>query len=100
MSLDLSKSLTPARKALAGAGLMLGSAAAMAEPAERWGLNMTEGVTEISRGIYDLHMLIFWICVVIGVLVFGVMFYSIFYHRKSRGVTPATFHESTKVEIA
>jgi cytochrome c oxidase subunit 2 len=45
-------------------------------------------------------MLILWICVIIGLLVFGVMFYSIYYHRKSRGVTPATFHESTKVEIA
>ena len=45
-------------------------------------------------------MLIFWICVVIGIVVFGVMFYSIYAHRKSRGVTPATFHESTKVEIA
>ncbi len=107
MSLDLSKSLSPVRaavapmrKALAGAGLMLGSAAAIAEPAERWGLNMTQGVTEISRGIYDLHMLIFWICVVIGVLVFGVMFYSMYKYRHSRGVKPATFHESTSVEIA
>lgn len=63
-------------------------------------INMPRGVTEVGADIYDLHMLIFWICVVIGVAVFGVMFYSIFYHRKSRGVTPATFHESTKVEIA
>jgi cytochrome c oxidase subunit 2 len=61
---------------------------------------MTPGVTEVGRKIYDLHMLIFWISTIIGVGVFGVMFYSIIYHRKSRGVTPATFHESTKVEIA
>ncbi len=48
-------------------------------------LNMTPGVTQISRSIYDLHMVIFWICVAIGVVVFGVMFWSIFQHRKSRG---------------
>jgi cytochrome c oxidase subunit 2 len=63
-------------------------------------LNMSPGVTEVGASIYDLHMWILWICVVIGVLVFGAMFYSIFAHRKSRGVTPATFHESTKVEVA
>ncbi len=66
----------------------------------RFQVNMDQGVTEIGAEIFSLHMLIFWISVVIGVLVFGVMFYSIFAHRKSRGVTPATFHESTKVEIA
>ena len=63
-------------------------------------LNMSPGVTALGQDIFDLHMLILWICVIIGLLVFGVMFYSIYYHRKSRGVTPATFHESTKVEIA
>ena len=63
-------------------------------------VNMAKGVTEIGAEIYDLHMLILWICVVIGVAVFSVMFYSIIYHRKSRGHEPAQFHESTKVEIA
>jgi cytochrome c oxidase subunit 2 len=63
-------------------------------------INMPIGATDISHSIYDLHMAIFWICVVIGALVFGVMFYSIFMHRKSRGVTPSSFHESTAVEIA
>ncbi|NVK30215.1 MAG: cytochrome c oxidase subunit II [Gammaproteobacteria bacterium] len=62
-------------------------------------LNMPVGVTEISRSVYGLHMTIFWVCVVIGILVFGVMAYSIFAHRKSRGVTPATFHESHTVEM-
>ena len=65
-----------------------------------WEVNMTEGVTAISRSIYSLHMTIFFICVVIGVLVFGVMFYSIIMHRKSRGAKPHPFHESTLVEIA
>jgi cytochrome c oxidase subunit 2 len=62
--------------------------------------NMTEGVTEISQSVYSLHQIILWICVIIGVIVFGAMFYSIFKHRKSKGVKPATFHESVKVEIA
>jgi cytochrome c oxidase subunit 2 len=44
-------------------------------------------------------MLIFYITVVIGIVVFGVMFYSIFHHRKSKGAKPASFHESTTVEI-
>ncbi|MBK8509404.1 MAG: cytochrome c oxidase subunit II [Candidatus Competibacteraceae bacterium] len=60
---------------------------------------MPRGVTAVSREVYDLHMLIFWICVAIGVVVFGVMFWSIFHHRKSRGAVPAQFHESTLVEI-
>ena len=64
-----------------------------------WGLNMPEGVTELSKETYDLHMLIFWVCVWIGVVVFGVMIYSIFAHRKSRGVTPATFSHSTLAEV-
>lgn len=62
-------------------------------------LNLPVGVTPISREVYDLHMLILWICIVIGVVVFGVMFYSMFAHRKSRGAVAATFHESTTVEI-
>jgi cytochrome c oxidase subunit 2 len=62
-------------------------------------LNMTPGVTEISRGIHQLHMTIFWVCVVIGAAVFSVMFYAIIQHRKSRGVTASHFHESLWVEI-
>lgn len=64
-----------------------------------YALNMTEGVTEFSRVAYEQHMIILWICVVIGVLVFGAMFVSIFLHRKSRGVTPAKFSHSTTAEI-
>lgn len=62
-------------------------------------LNMTKGVTEISQQVYQLHMTIFWICCVIGAVVFGIMFWSIIRHRKARGVQPASFHESTKIEI-
>ncbi|OPX56380.1 cytochrome c oxidase subunit II [Oceanospirillum multiglobuliferum] len=64
-----------------------------------WQLNMPEGVTQISASVYELHMIIFWICVVIGCVVFGVMFWSIFHHRKSKGAKPASFHESTTVEL-
>ena len=49
--------------------------------------------------MYDLHCCIFWICVVIFVGVFGVMFYSIYKHRKSIGHKAAQFHENTTVEI-
>ena len=63
-------------------------------------VNMSQGATDVGHDIYSLHMLILGICTVIGIGVFGVMFYSIIYHRKSKGVIPATFHESTKVEIA
>lgn len=62
--------------------------------------NLPAGVTPLSRETFDLHMLIFWICVVIGIAVFGVMTYSLFAHRKSKGAKPAHFHHSTGVEIA
>ena len=67
--------------------------------ADEMRLNMTKGVTDISASVYDLHMIIFYICCVIGIVVFGIMFWSIIHHRKSKGVKPANFHESTKVEI-
>ena len=69
--------------------------AAMAD----WGLNMPVGITEVSQSIFELHMLIFWICVWIGVVVFGVMFYSIFKHRKSKGAVASKFHESLGLEL-
>ena len=63
-------------------------------------LNMTRGVTGVSNEVFELHMLIFWICVAIGVVVFGVMFYSMYAHTKKKNPVASTFHESTKVEIA
>jgi len=75
-------------------GLVL-APAAMAD----WGINMPQGITEVSQSIFELHMLIFWICVWIGVVVFGVMFYSIFKHRKSKGAVASKFHESLGLEI-
>ena len=74
---------------------LLSAPAVMAD----WELNMPRGITEVSQSIYELHMLIFWICVWIGVVVFGVMFYSIFKHRKSKGAVASKFHESLGLEL-
>lgn len=63
------------------------------------GLNMTRGVTETSRLVYDLHMQALWMVTIIGLLVFAVMIYSLVNHRKSKGAVPAKFHHSTKLEI-
>jgi cytochrome c oxidase subunit 2 len=62
-------------------------------------LNLQTPVTPIAQQMYDLHTFIFWICVVIFIAVFGVMFYSIFKHRKSVGHVAHQFHENTTVEI-
>jgi cytochrome c oxidase subunit 2 len=63
-------------------------------------LNLQPPATQIASEIYNLHTWMMVVCMVIFVAVFGVMFYSIFKHRKSLGHKPATFHESTAVEIA
>ncbi len=63
-------------------------------------LNMTEGVTAISKEVFDLHMLIFWICVGIGLVVFSVMFYSMFAFTKKKNPNPSSFHENTTLELA
>ena len=62
-------------------------------------LNLPTGVTKISEAQYSLHMMMMVICTVIFVLVFSVMFYSIWKHRKSRGFKAANFHESVTVEV-
>jgi len=64
-----------------------------------WGLNMTQGATPISQDVYNMHMTSLYVVTVIGILVFSVMFWSIFHHRKSKGVKPAKFSHSTTVEI-
>ena len=68
--------------------------------ADWFALNMTRGITDISNEVFELHMLIFWICVAIGALVFAVMFYSMWAHTKKKNPVPATFHENHKLEIA
>jgi cytochrome c oxidase subunit 2 len=88
-------------------GLALTASAAMAAPVAGVDgrpvdnqLNLQMPVTKIAAEVNDLHTLLMIICLVIFVAVFGVMFYSVFKHRKSLGHKPATFHESTAVEIA
>jgi cytochrome c oxidase subunit 2 len=99
---------TSCSKTLYAAGVSLALATGMASaatgdmpggPALRQ-LNLTAPVTTIASQIYDLHIVMLAICAVIFVAVFGVMFYSVYAHRKSKGHKPATFHESTTVEIA
>lgn len=82
---------------LAGIAATLVASRAMAAWNE---LNLPVGVTPISRQAYDLHMLMLWICVIIGIIVFGAMFVAIVRHRKSAGRQPAQFHHSTAAEIA
>lgn len=83
-------------QALFGVLVLLGvSPVALAD----WTLNMPRGVTPISHDIYNLHMMVIWVCVAIGVVVFGMLFWAIIFHRKSRGYKAANFHEHTAVEI-
>jgi cytochrome c oxidase subunit 2 len=83
-----------------GALLSTSAFAESAAGVDQYELNMRKGVTDISADVYDLHMLMFFICVGIAVIVFGAMFYAMLFHRKSKGAKPANFHESVKVEIA
>ena len=85
----------PMLSALMGGGLLLAANQASAE----YALNLPQGATAISHEVYDLHMWTIWICVWIGVVVFGAMLISIVKHRKSKGAVAAQFHESTTVEI-
>ena len=91
------KTLKGAFCSIWGALVLMGAGNAFAGYSDT--LNLMEGVTDISRKVYDLHMLVFWICVVVCVGVFAVLIYSLMTHRKSKGAVPATFHESTTVEI-
>ena len=78
-------------------------AAAVALPAQAdWSLlNMPEGVSELSREVYGMHMLMLWICVVIAIGTFGAMIYAMVKFRKSKGaVADTSLLHSTKLEIA
>lgn len=83
------------RKILLGLSVLLTSGAALADLQ----FNMPTGVTELSAETHQLHMMIFWWCVAIGVVVFGAMIWSLVKHRKSVGSVPAKFSHSTTVEI-
>ena len=76
-------------------GLMLVSMQSWAE----YQLDLRPGVTSVSQSAYEIHTLVMWICVVIGLIVFGAMIYSIIMHRKSRGYKAAKFDDNLTVEI-
>lgn len=61
--------------------------------------NLPEPQSVIAKDIYDQHIVLLWICLVIFIAVFGVMFYSILKHRKSQGHKAANFHHSTSAEV-
>ena len=83
--------------AVGSVAALLASSLAMANP-QRWQLNMPVGVTETSRDVYQLHMITLWICVAIGVLVFGAMFYAMFRFRKSKGAVAAKWSHNLVME--
>jgi cytochrome c oxidase subunit 2 len=84
-------------KYLAATGLA--ACVPLATASAEWALNMPEGVTPLSKDIYELHMLIFGICVLIGSVVFGVMIYSIIAFRHAKGAVAANFDDSTRLQI-
>ena len=86
---------------MGGAAALLASTQVMAQSADPkpWQLNMGRGVTTSAQHAYDAHMLALWVCVVIGVLVFGAMAVAMFRFRKSRGVTAAQFTHNTTAEV-
>ncbi len=82
-------------RGLTAVALSAASTSALAD----YELNMPRGVTDISHEVYDLHMGVLWACVVIGIVVFGAMIFSIIRHRKSKNPVPAKWHHNTLVEI-
>lgn len=79
--------------------MLSGVASSALYAANPWQLNMHRGVTPLSRDMYDLHMVALVVCALIGVVVFGIMIYTLVHHRKSRGYEAADFHDNTRLEI-
>jgi len=97
-----SKATRALRNAIVLAALTATQAWAAVEPTEpvRWQLNMTPGVTSTAANAYNAHMIMFWICVVIGAIVFGAMAYAMYKFRHSKGAVPdKDFTHSTKLEL-
>ncbi|SAK43213.1 cytochrome c oxidase [Caballeronia fortuita] len=101
---DAMKTIKRALSGVLAAGALLSAGAALAVENSPGGpavneINFQQPVTKIAEELYGLHIFMLIICTVIFIGVFGVMFYSMFMHRKSKGFKPANFHESTTVEI-
>lgn len=80
-------------------GLPLMLACSVANATDYWKMNMPRGVTPISKDVYDLHMIAIYVCMAIGIAVFGVLIFSLIKFRRSKGAVAAHFHENLKVEI-
>ncbi|MBA3979027.1 MAG: cytochrome c oxidase subunit II [Alcanivorax sp.] len=78
--------------------LMLSGVAA-ADWTERSDLNLRPGVTAVSQDVYNLHMIILGIVTLIGILVFALIMWSVFAHRKEKNPVPAKFHENVVLEV-
>ena len=62
-------------------------------------VDMRPGVTDMSVRIQQIHHMGLWVCIIVGIIVFSVMFYTMFAHRRSKNPTPATFSDSTLIEF-
>ena len=78
---------------------ILGSLLAVSPAHADWELNMPVGVTDLSAEIYDLHMMVLWVCTIAAALTFGVMIYALINFRKSKGAEAETWSHNTKAEI-
>lgn len=87
------------RRVVAGVAACLASAVVMADPVP-WQLNLAPGATDESRSIYNLHMAVLWVCVAIGIVVFGAMIIAMVRFRKSRGAVAEQWSHSTRLEFA
>ncbi len=95
------RSTSRAKRLAIAASVLLAPASAFAQSADphRWQLNMGRGVTTTAQHAYDAHMFALWVCVAIGIIVFGAMAYAMFAFRKSKGAVAAQFSHNTTAEI-
>ena len=84
--------------AVAASAATLVSMAAAANPVP-WQMNLDKGVTPVSQQTWDLHMAALWVCVALGILVFGAMFIAIFRFRRSKGAVAETWSHNTLLEV-
>ena len=79
--------------------LSFGVLSLLSQGAQALEYDMRPGVTHMSERIQDLHHISLWVCIIVGIVVFGAMLYSVVAHRRAANPVPAQFHESTLVEI-
>jgi cytochrome c oxidase subunit 2 len=89
------------KRLIAAGALLAAPVLAWAQSADphRWQLNMGRGVTASSQNAYEAHMIVLWVCIVIGIIVFGAMGYAMFKFRRSKGAVAAQFSHNTTAEV-